>query len=319
MTTPPILIQSILKGGTLYGVHSLTSAAECPARGHFSSQEKAMRQLLESEGSSVGHRVDKEGTSTGTVGHAIMAEIVKHWWDEDPEAVKAWCLDENMLAISPEALDQPWTRNADVRLARYAAGFAWSAIRPCLVDASAPEVERYYEKVLDSDGTRLTGMVDFALILGPESCRLLGERFGGRRLKPGLTVFDWKFIASLSQYDRHVDIYQALSYQYLADFDGCSSGQPVANFVFVMIQKASAQLRAPKNDVILVPMELPTAESGHEALVQLKRRGAVQTDAWDVPLPQSYNLAACRNSYGDICPYAPENAGQCTKGLTFAL
>lgn len=315
----PIIITTIAKGGTDFGVHSLATAAECPARGHFSAQEKAMRRQLQSEGASVGHRVDSEGAATGTVGHAIMAEVIKHWWNEDPEAVREACLDPAMLVITAEATSQPWTQNADVRLARYAAGFAWSVLRPLLVDAMAPEAEMYFEKVLDVDGTRLTGMVDFAVILGPESCRLLHERFGGRRPKPGLTVFDWKFIKSLSQSESHLDPYQALSYQYLADYDGCGSKEPVANFIFVLVQKATAQTRAPKNDILAVAMELPTAESGHEALVQLKRRGAVKTDAWDVPTTEAYNLNACRNRYGDLCPYAPENAGQCTKGLTFAL
>lgn len=264
-------------------------------------------------------RTDGEGTATGTVGHAIMAAIITHWWDEDPEQVRAWCLDPEMLEITAEATSRPWTAKADVRLARYAAGFTFATLRPLLVDATRPEVERYYEKVLDSDGVRLTGMVDFAIMLGPESCRRLHERFGGRRPQPGLTIFDWKFIKSLSSSESHLDPYQALSYQYLADFDGCFSGQPVANFIFVLIQKAGAQIAPPKNDVLAVTMELPTVESGHDALVALKRRGAVKVDAWDNPLPESHNLAACRNRYGDLCPFAPENAGQCTKGLTFAL
>lgn len=304
-----IAIKEIKKGGTEFGVHYWMDRAACGQRGELMMEDKRLREAsgMTFEQAAAVAPDDDEGLATGTVGHAILARLFQPdvFGKLTPSSVREMVRDPASLVLPP--LDKPWTRKADVRLARSAAGYVYAHLAPYLTDARIIGAELSLRSELAYGP--LTGDLDLVLVLGPESVDNMTIKFGGiwRR---GLTIFDWKFLSGLHNSWASTKGHQWLSYMTLGNRWASTLTEKeydrVANFAFVCINKTTAKVHEPKHDMVFVSktQELVEPERYEQAMERLQSG-----------TPNFYNHDACVGDFGRKCRYHPAEGGRCTLGL----
>ncbi len=325
----PLDFSTLPPAATPHGVHHLEKGAACPASAFFRAQERELEKALAAAGEiPTQSYTSGEAAATGTVGHALMAWGLSDWRLNAPASeiaalIAGEALQENDTLgwgarLELRGCDHPSVSAARFDLAQAAAAYAYLRFRLCFENVNeilGTEIKHAMTlRALDGGVFPLTGGLDLAANLSEASCERFRQGFG-TALKPGLTVFDFKFIDYVANAHREVNGHQHLSYQLLA---GNKFDLPVSNFVYVIVQKSKAEVRKPKLDMTLIRKPLPTAQTAVFKLAILEKAGRF-VGAGVEPAPEDYRISACVNLFGNSCRFAPDEGGQCHQGLIYSF
>lgn len=159
-----------------------------------------------------------------------------------------------------------------------------------------------------------SGILDYVTWLNEEQARTLQMLLLNTRIKPGLTIWDWKTMGYHHQVPGHTNGYQSHGYQWLGGGLGLQSGVEAhhggypANFMYVCIERGTGV--APRiSNPIVIRKEDPDPDLDR-ALVESYIVQAARSRAANI---QEVRLDLCVDKFNQPCRWGPGGRGLCNQ------